>query len=449
MVVMPRVYSDVMSSVKAALSKGSHVSFTADFWMGEIDNRAYVSLTGHWIMEDFDRKTALLHVQHFAESNLSENVAVALEQMLKNWKLKDKFHCAVLYGSMYDVNAMQRQKLPFITCMADTLQLVVEKALKSQVVSNVLSLARSLAGHFCHSTEASDVLRKHQHQLPMPMKAIIEDNPAWWNSTFYMLERLLELREPISRYLREHPDVAQPASGDWNLMEKIMHLLAPFEEMMREFSKRDACVSLIIPFIQLLLQFLRGMPDDEVGTIKRALIDSLNSQLSAAENNIILSTATLLDPRFKTCFFIQASTQEEVKAALERDECVEESPMQTASGPPTEKAHKEQTSIWDHVEDFTHGQTGVQIMETIATEVHGYVRGPLLDRSQDPLLWWRQNTLQYPRLAQAARRYLSAPPASVAGQQAFSELGSALCDRRAKLPPECAERWVFLNGNLY
>jgi len=48
----------------------------------------------------------------------------------------------------------------------------------------------------------------------------------------------------------------------------------------------------------------------------------------------------------------------------------------------------------------------------------------------------------------AAKKYLSAPPSSVASEQLFSSAGQVYADRRSSLKGENAEKLLFLAYNI-
>lgn len=66
----------------------------------------------------------------------------------------------------------------------------------------------------------------------------------------------------------------------------------------------------------------------------------------------------------------------------------------------------------------------------------------------NPAKWWQQHASRYPLLSSVARRFLSAPPTSVASERLFSSAGDVLTDSRSRLLPEKAEMLIFLKVNL-
>ena len=58
--------------------------------------------------------------------------------------------------------------------------------------------------------------------------------------------------------------------------------------------------------------------------------------------------------------------------------------------------------------------------EPVRTEVLRYLKEKRADMKTDPLDHWKVKQHEYPKLANMARRYLSAPPGSVASERLFS-----------------------------
>jgi len=63
--VLPTVHSDVTSWVKNEIETVSYFSFTTDAWSAAAGNASLLSLTAHWLTDNFLKKSTVLHVQPF------------------------------------------------------------------------------------------------------------------------------------------------------------------------------------------------------------------------------------------------------------------------------------------------------------------------------------------------------------------------------------------------
>lgn len=121
--------------------------------------------------------------------------------------MRDKLH-VILHDNAANVVKASRDvlKISYVTCMAHMLKLVVGDAMKTQrMVIDAMGVARRLVGQFKHSSSATAELQEIQTQLNMrPVKQVVQDVSTQWNSTFYMTERLLELRRPITVNASDH-----------------------------------------------------------------------------------------------------------------------------------------------------------------------------------------------------------------------------------------------------
>jgi len=82
------------------------------------------------------------------------------------------------------------------------------------------------------------------------------------------------------------------------------------------------------------------------------------------------------------------------------------------------------------------------------TKIDAYLALPLLDRKADPMAWWSVHRRNFRVLAVVTRRYLSAPPSSVASEQLFSGAGNIVTDKRCKLSADKTEMLLALKYNL-
>ena len=86
-------------------------------------------------------------------------------------------------------------------CAAHSIQLCVEDGLKINAFAWLVGASRKLVNHFKHSTVATTALANRQKSMSMPVKKLIQDCVTQWNSTYYLLERTVETRWPISAVL--------------------------------------------------------------------------------------------------------------------------------------------------------------------------------------------------------------------------------------------------------
>ena len=91
-----------------------------------------------------------------------------------------------------------------------------------------------------------------QQQLSLPDHCLIQDVPTRWNSSYYMLERLIEQRRAITVAITECQPPTELRAQQWLLAEKVVLLLKIFEEATRESSSDYASASVVIPIINTL-----------------------------------------------------------------------------------------------------------------------------------------------------------------------------------------------------
>ena len=130
-----------------------HISFTSDLWNTTVSVNSLMSLTAHWLTEEFERKRAVLHAQAFDGSHTSDQIRMKFDEMFKQWKIEeDRIHLVVRNNGSNMVKALTDASLPHFGCFAHTLQLVVHDGVFSQrAVIDVLSLCRNIVGHHIHA----------------------------------------------------------------------------------------------------------------------------------------------------------------------------------------------------------------------------------------------------------------------------------------------------------
>lgn len=124
-------------------------------------------------------------------------------------------------------------------CMAHTLQLVVKQVYKGQY-ENVIAKARKAVQKIRNSSAAEKLALRCG-------KTAVSDCVTRWNSTYYMAERLIDIKQHVNIVLAEAGKDTL-LTNEWTKLEEMCALLAPFRthrhfaELSIKFIKRYSIV---------------------------------------------------------------------------------------------------------------------------------------------------------------------------------------------------------------
>ena len=374
-----------------------------------------------------------------------EMICSKYKEMLEGWGIqKEQVHLIVRDNASNMVKAMREAAYPDLGCFAHTLQLIIHDGVLSQrAVIDILTNCRKVVGHFKHSPLAYCRLKEIQQSLGIPQHHLKQDEPTRWNSTLCMLQSVLEQKMALAAYGAEH-DIPHLTPNQWDLIEKIVVVLNPVEEITRSISTEVASVSLIIPFIRAFRRTLEDHDNDRgIRTKKSEMLDSLNRRYGDAESKETLVLATLLDPRFKDKFF--SGVHEKINAKELLDDKVAE--ITSTDEPRLPSPKRPKTDLLKCFADILE-EAGVEV-DTHNAVVDKYLAEPLNPFHRgNSFTWWEENKIRFPPIAKLSQRYLSAPPTSVPSERLFSGAGEIYDPKRNRLAPERAEMLLFIKNNL-
>jgi hAT family C-terminal dimerisation region/BED zinc finger len=456
--LMPATYEKVTSRVRDLLSEVDWISFTTDGLTNPSKSCSLLSFTGHFLHQS-TRQKVILAAMVLENDHTGMYLASKLNEAIETWKLDGKVHMGIRDNAANMISAMSIAKVADFGCMAHTLQLVLHDALFSQTtVENIVKKSRKIVTHFKHSEQACRHLSDCQVSCDVPVHRLIQDVETRWNSTFLMLQRLSEQRKALSLYSVEHGGITMLTKTELELVDRIVAILKPFYDATLEISRDDACISVVIPIASLLLSKLQAAHGD-VGLLqmKAALRDAMNRRFSTVKAEPNLAVATLLDPRFKDMYFsvqerdtakgiiLAFLRHQREQAATDRPTSIE---TDRSDNEPSTSTASTGSGLWDDYDSYTpaHPQPSNAEVNADESELDRYLREPRIARSASIYGYW--NCSQFPGLEPAARKYLSAPPTSVASEQLFSAAGQIYSDRRSNLLGENAEKLLFLSYNI-
>ncbi|CAH2091123.1 unnamed protein product [Euphydryas editha] len=477
--VCTELYSKVAEKVKELIENFDYISFTSDIWTDPSSNASLLSLTCHSIVENFVRSSIILKCETFDGRHTGDIISDKFNIMLSEWNIKkEQVHCLIRDEGSNMKRAVRLASLNDIDCTVHKMQLAIRNSLDSQETIKIIKQkCKRISTHFNHSTIAQKQLQAIQVRLNQPHLKVFQDCITRWNTTFYMFERFLKVKDALSLYMNDS-EINPILPEEWKIIERLTELLKPFEEATRELSSSHALISSIIPIIQMLEKkvddYLTRLQDFE--TI-RQVVTTLKSEFSTKFSNLVENNlyviATYLDPRYKHKFFTPV-TEEKIK-----EDILVMSMINTETDSSFFPEGAKRIRMTDSSEKDT---------ERLGPGTSGLVRNPclkndlarMLDSSEDeseetqendspeamlkkqlltyrlkkrvnvddnPLQWWSVHRDELNLLSPMARRFLSAPPASVPSEQLFSSAGLIYEPLRNRLDPEKAAKLLFIKYN--
>ena len=307
--IIPEIHNRVVDAIKNKMTteNAKYISFTSDIWTCENTTESFISFTGHWIDHSFQYNHLVLNCRHFPGSHTGEAIRDMILEMLQVWNIdRSRVHILIRDNAANLVKGCNDANIKSVSCFIHTLQLVILEGLKSQrSLTDLIASCRKLVGHFRHSSKACSALKNIQTELSVPQRKLVQDVQTRWNSTFYMLRRILDEKRALTVYCADNN--LEPLNlNQWTLIGSLVNLLEPFEEITRAMSLNLALISEVIPTITTLLKFLSKEQEllfFGVGTMKQLLCEEIKRRFDSTFKNKHYIISTILDPRFKLMFF--------------------------------------------------------------------------------------------------------------------------------------------------
>ena len=439
--------------------EASSLAITTDIWTSST-NDSYIPLTIHFVTKEWETRNCILETRSFPEHHTGANIADKLKNMMSVFDIENSKVVAVVHDQGSNIQLcgeILENDVGWysISCAAHKLQLCVNGALNSQQsIARAIGAARKLVGHFRHSALATAALKKRQVQMNLPEKKLKQDISTRWNSTFYMIQRLLEARWPVVAVLSDESVTKRSdrfldlRSEQWDLLQELSKVLEPIEIATVFLSyESNVSISCIYPIVFGLLDNLQVSEDDSpsCSLFKNEVSSSIRSRwcLDSIDPLAVSTLATCLDPRFRNLKFLsdtlKTSVKEELKERVQQmqhdPEIDQDSQALQDQPPPSKKTALDQL-------------LGVEEEELESCmEVDTYLSGKPISRSTNPLEWWKENKTRFPCLAQLARTVLCIPATSTPSERLFSKAGLTISKLRSNLKPDNVNALLFLHQN--
>ena len=140
------------------------------------------------------------------------------------------------------------------------------------------------------------ILTSAQKQLNQAELKLIQNVKTRWNSEFYTLERVNELKDALVIALVKIPALEPLTTKEWLMCEELIKLLKPLE-----WCSRELCGTSYLTISKMLTQLRILYKNLSQVKLKSTELLKLLFCFCEIEKHEIIGLATLLDPRFKKC----------------------------------------------------------------------------------------------------------------------------------------------------
>nr|XP_055059808.1 E3 SUMO-protein ligase ZBED1-like [Misgurnus anguillicaudatus] len=463
--MLPNMYEKVRADLKDIIKDVSAVCLTTDCWTSRTTT-SYIAVTCHYI-SDFELKSALLDCCTITEHHTAEQLAYKLDQVTQEWGIQGKVAACTTDNAKNIVKPVKDVlKWNHVGCMAHTLNLVVRHSLEGPDIQAIIQKVKNITEYMRKSTVAAAKLREIQKQMGQDELRPKQDVATRWNSTFYMLQRMLQIKEPlVSTLAIVNPTMPTLTLQEWENVKEACDVLQPFEEITTEMSSESFVTGskaiLIARGLQRFISHKQRTPPKSATVLDliNRLAAEMDKRLSLLERVPVLADATFLDPRFKKYAFVNDRYAAEAQARVERATTraatpssgeVEEVEAATSAAATASTPSQPVPVVWaDFEERVTSLRPNLQNPHAESLlEVKGFLSEQLIPRTADPLEWWKVRSLVYKNLCTVMKTRLCIVATSVPSERVFSKTGQILSERRSNLTTDKVGQLAFLNANL-
>ena len=396
--------------------------------------RSFVGITGHFF-SGFALQTVMVACKRFHGSHTADGIHQVFEETLASYTIQGKISAVVTDNASNMVRAfsfpglenINEPELPDpdevdgemlqptgddlddftyerLSCFIHTLQLTVKDGLKDVgKLRSVIAKVAALVAHVRRSCNASEVLDGCLKLQPA--------NQTRWNSQLKMLRSLLRIPQANIDQL-DFP--GKLTTYETKLVRELCDILTPLEtatDMVQgDHIVTSSLVSVCIRGLRAELNRLQEVYNCKLVTSLQA---SLERRLAPYEDMEVYQLATTLDPRFKLNW-----CDEREGAALVTPPPAAVAPPASTSADGTESPPYKRCRLLSFL---ANANTAAALPADV--EVSEYLPLPALANDSDPLTFWKDNRMRFPKLSKLACKYLALPGSSAPVERLFSVAG--------------------------
>lgn len=467
---IPEMYDSVKEIIVSHLKEAESgvIHFTAGIWMSS-QTREYLTLTAHWVVFESSFRpqgedchcSALLNVSQIDCDYNTTSIQKQLDYLWETWVTSSGLEIGITVTDNQSIGrTLNESEHSSVQCFGHTINLIVNEAIKSQrMVQNLLSIARKICERVHRSTKAKEKLAELQKEYNLPQHQLIQDVPSKWNTSFHMLERLIEQKRAIDELSTECNFRELISCDQWEVMQSVCHALKPFEAASREMNTPTAALSQVIPMIHILSRKIDLLFEETMGidNMLKSLKEAMVSRLSSTLHDPRYIYATLLDPRYKASLFSEEEGEQYKQDLIKELEILnstsEDDKALVSNGCdieaiPSKMSFSGTDDLWLFMASIRQSKDTKKNVKSPEEIVVAYLEEEIVDHNCNPLTYWNLKKSSWPALTRLAVRFLGCPPSIVPSERLFNTTYENSSLSHSRLISEHLEKLIFLKVNL-
>lgn len=383
-----------------------------------------MGLNLHFVNDDYVLKTYLIGFKFINDAHTGVNIANIVEQVLSKFGIKNicsmtSDHASNNYTCCEALKKSYKD-ITHIGCFAHMLNIIIQTGLlkNDRTISKIRDSINSI--------NRSDSLLKNLYDIAQSKNeqyyALIMDICTRWNSTYLMLESYIK-NELILKSLSATNILV---SNEWDEIKLITKLIKPFYDITNLVSGTTYPTFAYSYALTLQIKNIINdiMVNDKYKDCAIIMQRKYVEYCSLMDDKYYI--AMLLDPRFKNALL---SSDEKIKYLV----CFKNA----------YNLYKP-NNVNPVVKTTKFDPFSFQISND--NEIDSYLNSPVIDKTCDPLLFWKTHKLQFPVLSLMVRDYFCIPATSVSCEQLFSKSGDIITKRRNNISSSIVEYCMCINS---
>ena len=261
---MQDLYQREKIRVQQQLNNIEGYAITTDMWTSRA-KQAYCAVTVHCVTQ-FKLQSFLISIHEFSDSHTAENIVGELNDTLAECNLASQGIIAAITDNAANVTAaIEKLEVLHLPCFSHTLQLAVEQALKLPEISKITGRCKRLVAHFNRSPKSYYLLHQKQAALGYKQHSLINDVVTRWNSSYYMIQRVLEQQQPLCATILElKKGDLMSTDVEFSNMEMFVQVMKSIVEITETLgAQKYVTISMVRPLLHKLLNNILKNSDSD------------------------------------------------------------------------------------------------------------------------------------------------------------------------------------------